>query len=337
MIKKTEEEIMKNWKAHDGEKPLVSICSVTFNHEDYIAMSLDGMLMQETNFPFEIVIRDDCSTDKTALIIEEYVKKYPHIIKPIFEQENQWSKGVKPLPIVTRKAIGKYIALCEGDDYWTDPSQLQKQCEFLEKNTDYSLCYSGATAIDDVTKQVLIKNKNFGDSSSNELIAGIGNAVIQSVMYRKFDIEEFSKFDIINGDSLLWHFLGFYGKCKYIGNIKDSVYRIHDGGIWSKSSEQHKLTNSIKTYTAIRNHIISKFGEESHLLKMHDTLYPPIFHDYFYKSIKKLKIKQYIFGLSTLLELDHSDKKNIYLYHLKKILYAIARSIKTIFFKKKIK
>lgn len=103
-------------------KPLVSICCLTFNHEPYIRECLDGFLMQKTNFPFEVLIHDDASTDHTADIIREYEVQYPNIIKPIYQNENQYSKGVRVTwTFQFPRAKGKYIAMCEGDDYWTAP------------------------------------------------------------------------------------------------------------------------------------------------------------------------------------------------------------------------
>lgn len=118
----------------------VSICSITYNHENYIRQALDGFLMQKTDFEYEILIHDDASTDNTAEIIREYEKKYPDIIKPIYQTENQYSKGNKPGKINRERAKGKYIALCEGDDYWIDEYKLQKQYDYMEKNEDCSLC-----------------------------------------------------------------------------------------------------------------------------------------------------------------------------------------------------
>lgn len=128
------------------KNPLVSICSITYNHAPYIRECLDGFLMQKTTFPFEIIIHDDCSTDGTDEIIREYAKKYPDIIKPIFETENQYSKGVRGMftKYCYPQAEGKYIALCEGDDYWTDPLKLQKQVDFLEEHPDYSMVFTNA-------------------------------------------------------------------------------------------------------------------------------------------------------------------------------------------------
>lgn len=125
-------------------KPLVSICSITYNHAPYIRECLDSFLMQKTDFPYEIIINDDCSTDGTTEIIKEYAEKYPDIIHPIFQDENQYQKGVRGMfqHFVIPRAKGKYIALCEGDDYWTDPLKLQKQVDFLESHPDYGMCYT---------------------------------------------------------------------------------------------------------------------------------------------------------------------------------------------------
>lgn len=132
------------------EKPLVSICCVTYNHENYIRDCLDSFLMQKTNFQFEVIIHDDASTDNTAKIICEYVEKYPDLFVPILQTDNQYSKGIKPYQTyVYPRAKGKYIAVCEGDDYWTDPYKLQKQVDFLESNNDYVLTCHRYRKLDD--------------------------------------------------------------------------------------------------------------------------------------------------------------------------------------------
>jgi glycosyltransferase involved in cell wall biosynthesis len=122
---------------------VVSICTITYNHALYIRQCLDGFLMQKTNFPIEVLIHDDASTDGTADIIREYEQKCSEIIKPIYQIENQHSKNVKiSMTYNWPRAQGKYIALCEGDDYWIDPYKLQKQVDFLEKNPEYGMCYT---------------------------------------------------------------------------------------------------------------------------------------------------------------------------------------------------
>ena len=120
----------------EGE-PLVSVCVITYNHGKYIRQCLDGILMQKVNFPYEILIHDDASPDDTADIIREYWGKYPTVIKPILREENQYSKGVDVSRFNFDRAKAKYIALCEGDDYWTDEGKLQMQVDFLERHGEY--------------------------------------------------------------------------------------------------------------------------------------------------------------------------------------------------------
>lgn len=123
--------------------PLVSICCVTYNHEKYIADAIESFLMQKTDFPIEIIIHDDASTDGTADIIRAYQKKYPNIIRSILQEENQyWRDDISiTADIIWPAARGKYIATCEGDDFWTEPFKLQKQIDFLESHEDYGMCF----------------------------------------------------------------------------------------------------------------------------------------------------------------------------------------------------
>lgn len=131
-------------------KPLVVIHSLTFNHEPYLRKALDGFVMQQTKFPFVAVVHDDASTDKTAQILREYAERFPEIILPIFEEENQWSKkgALDEIKKAYIEATGaKYVATCEGDDCWIDPYKLQKQVEILEKDSSVSLIHTGFNVI----------------------------------------------------------------------------------------------------------------------------------------------------------------------------------------------
>jgi len=129
--------------------PLVSIICRTYNHEKYISEAIESFLMQKTDFPIEIIIYDDASTDNNANIIGKYKKKYPSIIRPIYQKENQHSKGFnRSVRLIYSKAKGKFIASCEGDDYWTDPYKLKKQVEFLEQNTNYIATAHNVRVID---------------------------------------------------------------------------------------------------------------------------------------------------------------------------------------------
>lgn len=123
----------------------VSICCLVYNHKDYIRKALDSFLMQKTNFKFEVLINDDCSTDGTTDIIKEYEAKYPDIIKPLYHKENQYSKSTRTGNMMSilfnfPRVRGKYVAMCEGDDFWTDENKLQKQFDILEANPDCAFC-----------------------------------------------------------------------------------------------------------------------------------------------------------------------------------------------------
>ncbi len=123
------------------QEVLVSVCCLTYNHEEYLRDTLEGFLMQKVSFPIEILINDDASTDGTAAIVREYAQKYPDLIRPFFQPVNLYSQGKDLcLEVLYPNARGKYIALCEGDDYWTDPDKLQLQVDFLEAHPEYSAC-----------------------------------------------------------------------------------------------------------------------------------------------------------------------------------------------------
>lgn len=125
---------------------MVSICCITFNQESYIRDALDGFVSQKTDFKYEVLIHDDASTDKTADIIREYQEKYPEMIKPILQTENQYSKGLTNVSGTWNfpRAKGKYIAMCEGDDYWTDENKLKRQVDYMEAHPDCSMVFHSA-------------------------------------------------------------------------------------------------------------------------------------------------------------------------------------------------
>src|SRR5690554_6858952 len=154
---------------------MVSICCQTYNHKDYIVEALESFLMQQTDFPFEILLRDDASTDGTAEICKEYAQNHPNIIKLLAYQENQFQKGISPFRDNVKRAKGKYIAMCEGDDYWTDPLKLQKQVDFLEANPEYVMTGHDAFIINEkgqkVSKSKLPDNCK-KDVSADELKTG---------------------------------------------------------------------------------------------------------------------------------------------------------------------
>lgn len=138
----------------------VSVICITYNHKDFLANCLDHVISQKTNFKFEILVHDDCSTDGTTQIVKDYAQKYPNLIVPIYEEKNQYSsKDVKIIDdIILPKAKGKYIALCEGDDYWCDDNKLQLQYDFMEAHPDFSACFHNTKWFNLVTKKSRLAN-----------------------------------------------------------------------------------------------------------------------------------------------------------------------------------
>lgn len=131
----------------------VSVCCICFNQEEYIESTIESFLNQKTNFTYEIIIHDDNSSDSTPSIIENYHKKFPDIIKPIYEKENQYSKGRNILQIAFSYCCGKYIALCEGDDFWIDSYKLQKQYDYFRSHSDCTYCFTNGIRWDLTTKK----------------------------------------------------------------------------------------------------------------------------------------------------------------------------------------
>lgn len=215
-------------------KPLVSIRCLVYNHEPFLRQCLDGFIMQKTNFVFEAIVHDDASTDNSAAIIREYAEKYPDIIKPIYETENQYSKKDGSLRRIMDKACqGKYIALCEGDDYWIDSDKLQKQINFLEKNPDYMMCFTRANVLyetDFKTKFHFDKAEN-REYSATELL-NTWMIPTASIVYRKeiMDYKIKGEQRFISGDIKLYLNAASMGKVRGM-NDYTTVYRVHEKGI----------------------------------------------------------------------------------------------------------
>jgi hypothetical protein len=139
-----ESEIRSSWTS---DQPLVSIVCTAFNHERYIEDAIRGFLLQKTDFPFEIVIHDDASTDNTRRLIERYAAAYPELIKPVFQSANQYRLGKKPIPLAVGYAKAPYIALCEGDDFWTDDAKLQSQLDEMRKRPECGISFHAARVL----------------------------------------------------------------------------------------------------------------------------------------------------------------------------------------------
>ena len=171
----------------------VSIVCNAFNHEKYIRKALEGFVMQKTTFPFEILVHDDASTDGTAAIIREFEEKYPEIMKPIYETENLYSKKDGSLPRLQYGRVqGKYIAVCEGDDYWTDPLKLQKQYDALEAHPEIDMCACGTLTEKNgvIVGQVTPADADTVIPVEKVIMGGGGFLPTPSIMYRAQLLED---------------------------------------------------------------------------------------------------------------------------------------------------
>lgn len=236
-------------------KPLVSISCTTYNHASFIRQCLDGFVIQKTLFPFEILIHDDASTDGTQDIIAEYEKKYPDIIKPIYQQDNQYSKGI-PIGVTFNfpRAHGKYIAMCEGDDYWTDPLKLQKQVDFLESHPDYVMCshrFNKYWHEKGVLEEDSDKDFKGADYDLQNLIGGKWLTQTLTVMYRRsaLDLKRCESYGM-SLDMILFYELLRHGKGYCFPEVM-GVYRYHRGGVWSEVSQNRRLLTEFKARLAI--------------------------------------------------------------------------------------
>lgn len=220
-------------------KSILSIICLVYNHVNYIRDCLDGFVKQKTNFPFEVLINDDCSTDGTADIIREYEKKYPNLFRCVYQTENQWGKKDIWLDILFPMIQGKYVALCDGDDYWIDPLKIQKQVDFLETHLDYSICFHPVTVHweDQRENDVIIPNESIlGKKNDFDLSNLVKQNFIpsNSVVYRwQKDVVTFFPRGVQPGDWCLHLFHAKYGKIKMLSDVM-SVYRRNKGGIWTE-------------------------------------------------------------------------------------------------------
>ena len=243
------------------DRILVSICCVTYNHQPYIKDCLDGFLMQKGNFDIEVLIHDDASTDGTKEIINTYSEQYPDIFFPIFQKENQYSKGIRGFTAKYNfpRCRGKYIALCEGDDYWTDPTKIQQQVDFLEKNEDYVL--SGHDAIKITNEGVIVAQSCLDkihqrDYSDTELKQAHLVPTLTMCFRNVSILKQLPKeaFKVTVADLFLISLLGQFGKYKYFTSIKPAAYRVHTGGIWSTKKEIEKKRLLLITAKQLRNY-----------------------------------------------------------------------------------
>lgn len=240
----------------DTRPIMVSIRCTAYNHEKYIRDALEGFVMQKTNFRFEAIVHDDASTDGTAAIIREYADKYPDIIKPIYETENQYSKHDGSLARIMNEACkGKYIAFCEGDDYWIDPFKLQKQVDILETDETISMVYTDFNTVDNnggkIDRERYLRIKEI--SGCGNMFAQLlqrGNFVMTlTTMFRRHVIQNAIIYNApVQLDYLLILVASGYGNIYFLNEITGNYRWTPDGQMSTNIKGVERSINIIKNY-----------------------------------------------------------------------------------------
>ena len=260
---------------HTNSTSLVAIKCLVYNNELYLRDCLEGFVMQQTKFPFVAIVHDDASTDESAAIIREYEEKYPDIIKPIYETENQYSKHDGSLRSIMDSAVeafgAKYIAMCEGDDYWTDPLKLQKQVDFMEANPEYGLCYTDFNFCDEFGN--ITEESHFKTSQCKPILTfeehlfSQGYIAPMTWLYRK-DVYKSIINDMLQGtaDGTYVLALEFFAKSK-VAYLSDTTatYRVHQGSA-SRPTSLQKRFNYLKSVYDTEMHYAIRYSMNKDVL-----------------------------------------------------------------------
>jgi glycosyltransferase involved in cell wall biosynthesis len=230
-----EEEVVAHWQSRDHH-PKVSVICNTYNHRGLIEDALRGFLLQKTDFPFEVIVHDDASTDGTSEIVGGYASRYPRLIQHVLQVENQFSQGRKPTPISSGYALGDYLAFCEGDDFWVDSRKLQAQFDFLESNTSFS----ASSTLSFVLQGEVVGRARASSQTivtHEEILLGLKeHCRMGSLMVRRAALPPTwpGEMNLANaGDNFIRVIATEYGPIGVLPRFY-SCYRIHVGGVWSQ-------------------------------------------------------------------------------------------------------
>lgn len=268
----------------EGGEVDVTITCLCYNHKDYIAKALDGFLTQKTEYTFEILVHDDASTDGSVEILQDYEAQYPGVVRVVYQEENQYSK--KPLGGMIYKflyplARGRYIAFCEGDDFWTDPLKLQKQVSYLEGNPDYALCFHNYNDLED-GRLTLHSNAEMRDMSLADYARGISGiqtlTVVSRNVFTGLKVDE----DVLKhmtGSYFWFSIAASYGLMKYMDEVM-AVRRVHPQGVWSGKSLVEQGVMSLSNKFAI-----ARYFREHEVYPILRKLYIRLAYSYAFRAV----------------------------------------------------
>jgi glycosyltransferase involved in cell wall biosynthesis len=239
---------------------------ITYNHEAFVAQAIESIMMQETDFDFELIIGEDCSTDNTRNILLDYQTRFPDKIKLILPKENLGM--MKNFSETLKACCGDYVALCEGDDYWTSKNKLQRQVDFLNQNEDFSIVFHAASINNETTGETKISNINQKPVCTIEDLFVENFIITASCMFRNRLFPNFPDFFLKTGagDWVLHILNAEHGKIGFINEVM-AVYRIHEGGtIYNAVSTSAKLEKAylkdVSTFESINSHFKFRFSKQ---------------------------------------------------------------------------
>lgn len=237
---RSEADVTAGWD-DSPTNPLLSVCCIAYNHESYIKDSLEGFVNQETNFPFEIIVHDDASTDNTREILISFQRYYPSLVRLILRESNQFSmRRFDFINDIFDAARGKYIAICEGDDFWIDPHKLQRQVDFLEKNENYSMCIHNAKVFNCSTgnSDIFNSRKLPKKISVHDVVLRRWFSPTASFVFRNGNARLPTSINA-NGDIIILYQNAREGYVHYIDDIM-SVYRLFSAGSLSEGASKQR-------------------------------------------------------------------------------------------------
>lgn len=302
-----------------AKEVMVSVCCITYNQEKYIGKALESFLAQKTDFDIEIIVHDDCSSDNTVSVLKMYQKKYPNRIKLVLQHENQRSKGKAIFrEILVPTTIGKYIAFCEGDDFWSDPYKLKKQVDVLENNPECSFCAHLVQVVDEKGNKLkktipntpmesgVIDADQWREYLKYDIFVQTSSYMIRGDVARKYSAEnlEYLKNAPV-GDLFYQIYSAEHGSLYYISEAM-SCYRSFSTGSWSSTTHfnnekrldyYRRMIEIFKKYNCSTGYIYNDFClerirsaelDEAILQKQYDLL---MCNDY-QKAWKKFSFKK---------------------------------------------
>ncbi len=242
---RSEEEIVAEWSTSD---PVVSILCPTYQHAAYLDDALRGFLGQRGDVPFEVLVRDDASTDGTAQLAADYERRYSRIVRAILEPSNTWPQ-VRALHVLLPLTRGRFLIVCEGDDYWVDPDMLVRQVAALEARPDCVAVHHQAVVEQSgviVNLEKLPRHLQ-RDLTSAELRRGAW-MLLPTMLFRKVPLERHPRDELLlNHDVFTAVQLGAYGGAAWMDDLQPAVYRRHTGGVWSMLDDEVRLIRRIES------------------------------------------------------------------------------------------